>query len=94
MAYYVYLLTNKTNTVLYTGVTNNLLKRVFEHRKEYVDGFTKRYNLKKLVYYESHQDINTAIRREKEIKGWVRKKKNVLISEKNASWIDLYPSIV
>ena len=73
--YYVYLLTNKRNTVLYTGVTNNLERRIYEHKNKLIEGFTARYNLNKLVYFESTTSIETAIQREKQIKGWLRKER-------------------
>ena len=87
--YYVYLLTNKTNAVLYTGVTNNLERRIYEHKNKMVEGFTKRYNVNKLVYFEETQDIKSAIAREKQIKGWLRVKKNGLIEKGNPEWRDL-----
>jgi putative endonuclease len=91
--YYIYIITNKNNTVLYTGVTNNLVKRIFEHRNKLADGFSKRYNLEKLVYYEIYDDPYNAICREKQIKGGSRKKKVQLISDFNPDWIDLYDSL-
>lgn len=92
--YYIYIVTNKTNSTLYTGVTNNLVKRVYEHKQKLVPGFTARYNLAKLVYYETTDSIESAIQREKVIKGWVRKKKDVLIDVSNPKWKDLYQEIV
>jgi len=86
--YYVYILTNKSGT-LYTGVTNDLVRRVFEHKNQMVDGFTKRYNLKYLVYYETTNDVHEAIAREKQIKGWLRAKKLQLINSLNPAWKDL-----
>jgi len=86
--YYVYILTNKSGT-LYTGVTNDLVRRVFEHKNQMVDGFTKRYNLKYLVYYEVTDDVYAAIAREKQIKGWLRAKKLQLIHSMNPTWKDL-----
>jgi putative endonuclease len=86
--YYVYIMTNKSRT-LYTGVTNNLMRRVYEHKNKLVEGFTKKYNIQFLVYYESTSDINSAIAREKEIKGWLRKKKIALIDSVNPQWKDL-----
>ena len=74
--YYVYILTNKTRSVLYTGVTNNLKRRVYEHKNKLIDGFTKRYNINSLVYYEYTTDILSAITREKSIKNLLRKKNN------------------
>ena len=91
---YVYILTNARNTVLYTGVTSNLIKRVYEHKNKMVEGFTKKYNLDKLVYYEVFENIMNAIMREKQIKGWLRSKKIVLIEKNNPHWNDLYAAIV
>jgi len=88
--YYVYILTNKTNKVLYTGVTNNLIRRIFEHKEKLVDGFTKKYNLSKLVYYEIYLDVENAILREKQIKGGSRQNKIKLIEGMNAGYKDLY----
>jgi putative endonuclease len=88
--YYVYIMTNKHNTVLYTGVTNDLLRRVYEHKEKLVPGFTKKYNITILVYYETFNDINLAIAREKQIKGGPRKKKINLIEKLNNKWNDLY----
>jgi putative endonuclease len=85
---------NQNNTVLYTGVTNNLLRRVYEHKQRLVDGFTKRYNVDKLVYYEVFADVGDAITREKQIKASSRKKKETLINSFNNTWSDLYESIV
>jgi len=90
---YVYILTNKANTVLYTGVTSDLPKRIYQHKRKMVDGFSKKYNLDKLVYYEILDDIENAISREKQIKGWVRKKKIELIDSLNPTWNDLYENI-
>ena len=87
--YYVYMITNWKNEVLYTGVTNDLAKRINEHRDKKIPGFTSRYNVYKLVFFESNADINVAIAREKEIKGWVRRKKNALIETLNPNWADL-----
>ena len=92
--YYVYILTNKNNNVLYTGVTSNLLKRIDEHRRKLVKGFTSNYNVNKLVYYEETQDINGAIIREKQIKGYVRSKKIKLINSKNPKWEDLFEKLI
>lgn len=86
--YYVYLMTNKSRT-LYTGVTNNLERRVYEHKHKLVPGFTSKYNITKLVYYEAGDDINIAIAREKQIKGWLRAKKIALIESVNPEWEDL-----
>lgn len=90
----VYILTNKSNKVLYTGVTSDLIKRVYEHKNHFVDGFTKRYNLNKLVFFEVHEVMEEAIKKEKRIKGWLRKKKIALIESKNPDWKDLYPDII
>ena len=87
--YYVYLLTNKHNTVLYTGVTNDLRRRTYEHKNRWIEGFTKRYNIDKLVYFESTTDIREAIQREKQIKVWTRKKKDDLIATMNPEWNEL-----
>ena len=88
--YYVYIMTNKNNTVLYTGVCNDLKRRIWEHKhKVNPRSFTARYNLNKLIYYENCQDINQAIAREKQIKGWIRIKKIKLIESINKEWKDL-----
>jgi len=92
--YFVYILTNKYNKVLYVGVTNNLVRRLYEHKKKIIKGFTRRYNVDKLVYYESTDDINEAIKREKQIKGWLRIKKINLIQRNNPNFNDLYPDIL
>ena len=86
--YYVYLMASYRGT-LYTGVTNDLTRRVYEHRFKVVDGFTKRYNISKLVYYEATDDVESAIAREKKIKGWLRSKKVALIESLNPYWEDL-----
>jgi putative endonuclease len=91
--YCVYMMTNKNNTVIYTGVTNNLKRRVYEHREKLVEGFTKRYNVNKLVYSEVTNDINSAIQREKQIKAGSRQKKIDLINIGNNDWKDLYDEI-
>jgi len=88
--YFVYILTNLGNTVLYTGVTNDLKRRVYEHRNKVVPGFTAKYNVKKLVYYEVYDDPQYAITREKQIKSGSRKKKLNLISSFNPDWRDLW----
>ena len=87
---FVYILTNINNRVLYVGVTANIQKRIFEHKEKLIDGFSKKYNLTKLVYYESLGTIVDAILREKQIKGWLRKKKLDLINAMNPHWDDLY----
>jgi putative endonuclease len=86
--YYVYIMTNRSKT-LYTGVTNNLYRRVHEHKKKLIGGFTKKYNITKLVWYEATSEVTSAIAREKQIKGWVRKKKIALIESMNPEWKDL-----
>ena len=87
--YFVYILTNKTNKVLYTGVTNNLERRLYEHKNHLVDGFSSKYNTNKLVYYEVSGYIESAIAREKQIKAYRRDKKIALINESNSEWKDL-----
>jgi len=91
---YVYILTNSKNMVLYVGVTSDLVKRIYEHKDSCVEGFTKKYNLKKLIYFEVFEDIVSAITREKQIKGWLRIKKVALIEKVNPNWNDLYETIV
>jgi len=92
--FFVYILTNKLNTTLYIGVTNNLIRRVYEHKNKSVDGFTKKYNLTKLVYFEIFEDPESAIKREKTLKNLLRRKKNKLIASLNPHWKDLYPEIL
>jgi putative endonuclease len=87
--YYVYILTNWNNKVLYTGVTNNILRRAAEHKLKTVEGFTRKYNVNKLVYIEEFSFVNDAIAAEKKIKGWLRIKKNKLIELNNPKWEDL-----
>ena len=87
--YYVYILTNKNNRVLYIGVTNDLRRRMYEHQQGLVEGFSKRYNLKKLVYYEVTPSIEGAIQREKQLKNWHREWKISLITQHNPGWEDL-----
>lgn len=87
--YYVYMMTNKTNKVLYTGVTNDIERRLREHKNKQFEGFTNHYNATKLVYFEQTSDIKSAIAREKQIKGWLRAKKNNLIESINPDWKDL-----
>jgi putative endonuclease len=91
--YYVYILANKRNGTLYTGVNNNLLRRVIEHKRKIVKGFTEKYNVNKLVWYEQTNDIRLAIQREKQIKKWLRKWKLELIEETNPNWKDLFYEI-
>jgi len=90
----VYILTNITNSVLYTGVTNNLTRRISEHKAKKIAGFTKKYNVTKLVYYELGDDIKEAIRREKQTKNLVRRKKIAMITAFNPTWKDLYQDIL
>jgi putative endonuclease len=92
--YYLYILANKKNGTLYVGVTANLIKRVFEHKSNVIEGFTKKYNIHMLIYYEIYGDINEAIKREKNIKKWKRFWKIKLINTKNSEWKDLYDNIV
>lgn len=92
--FYVYILASKRNGTLYTGVTSDLLKRVWEHKEGLIRGFTKKYNIKKLVYYEICDDATSAITREKRIKKWRRKWKLRLIEERNPQWKDLYDEIL
>ena len=87
--YYVYMLTNWNNRVIYTGVTNNLERRLYEHKNGVADGFTKKYNVHKLVWFEYTTDVCSAIEKEKQIKGWRRSKKNALVEENNPTWRDL-----
>ncbi len=87
--FYVYILTNRNNTVMYVGMTNNIERRMFEHKNKLTDGFTKKYNLTKLVYFEQGTDVHAALEREKEIKKWRREKKNELVMSMNPEWKDL-----
>lgn len=88
--YYIYFVTNKRLNVLYTGVTNDLTRRIYEHKNKLMEGFTKKYNVDLLVYYEMYENVLDALKREKQIKGWSRKKKNALVNQKNPLWKDLY----
>ena len=93
--YYVYMLTNKTKTVLYTGVTKDLVRRMYEHRNHLDKGsFTARYNAEQLVYFEHTTDVYAAISREKQIKSWNRARKNALVESMNPQWDDLYQRIL
>jgi len=92
--YYVYIMTNKNNTVLYTGVTNDISKRVYEHKEKIVEGFTKKYSITKLVYLESYNYVNDALAREKQIKAGSRKKKIQLIESINKEHRDLYDTLM
>ncbi len=92
--YYVYILASKKNGTLYIGITSNLVKRIYEHKQALVEGFTKKYNVHRLVYYETTNDINSAIHREKCLKKWNRAWKIKLIEEVNPLWEDLYHDIL
>jgi putative endonuclease len=92
--FYVYIMANEHNTVLYVGVTNDLVRRVFEHKEKLAKGFSKTYNITKLVYYEVVQEAVAAIAREKQLKGGSRERKVVLIESVNREWKDLYEEIV
>ena len=95
MQYYVYFLANRDNKVLYVGITNNLPRRIYEHKNSLdKKSFTSRYHINKLVYYEYTGDVRAAIEREKQIKSWNRARKNKLIQSKNPEWKDLYESIL
>ena len=95
MHYYVYILSSDTNVTIYTGVTNDLYRRVYEHRNELdADSFTARYKVHKLVYFEETTDVKAAIAREKQIKSWSRAKKNKLVESMNPKWQDLYNTIL
>ena len=88
--YYVYILSSENNGVVYVGITNDLIRRVYEHKEKFIEGFTKRYNVNKLVYFEQTQDVESAIAREKQLKTFSRDKKNRLITHFNREWKDLY----
>ena len=90
-AFYVYMMTNQSRVVLYTGITNSLMRRVWQHQSGEMEGFTKTYKVSRLVYYECFNIPRDAIAREEEIKGWRRKKKNALVETKNPRWTDLSP---
>jgi putative endonuclease len=92
-AYYVYILASRIGGTLYIGVTSDLVRRVYEHREKLVRGFTERYGLSRLVYFEQFGDVRAAILREKQMKRWRRAWKVRIIEEKNPNWDDLYPSI-
>ncbi len=95
MTYYVYILTNKHKTVLYTGVTRDLIRRVYEHKNHSdPNSFTAKYHVDKLIYFEETSNVNAAIEREKQIKSWSRSRKTGLIFEKNPHWVDLYPQLL
>ena len=95
MQYYVYILASNDNKVIYTGVTNNLIRRVYEHKNNFdKKSFTSRYYVHKLVYFEYTGDVTAAIEREKQIKGWNRNRKSKLVESKNKAWEDLYQSLL
>ena len=95
MEYYVYMMTNSHKNLLYTGVTNDLVRRVYEHKHHLGKGsYTDRYNVENLIYYETITDVTAAIEREKQIKGWNRKRKEKLIASRNPNWDDLYELIL
>ena len=91
--YYVYMMTNKNDNVIYTGITNNLKRRVYEHKEKLINGFTKKYNITKLVYYEVFEDPENAILREKQIKAGSRQKKIDLVNSINRKWLNLYEEL-
>ena len=91
--YYIYIMANEIDTVVYAGVTNDMKRRVYEHKAKMIEGFTKKYNINKLVYYEVCEDIVSAISREKQLKGISRLKKNELIAQFNPYWQDLYEEL-
>ena len=93
MTYYVYILASRRNGTLYVGVTNDLSRRAFQHKEGFADGFTKRYGVHRLVYYESHDEVGRALQREKNIKHWPRAWKLALIEEGNPRWLDLYEQL-
>ena len=92
-AFYVYMMTNRSRVVLYTGITNSLMRRVWQHQKSEIESFTKTYKVNRLFYYERFSDPRDAIAREKEIKGWRREKKNALVERMNPKWADLAPML-
>jgi putative endonuclease len=92
--YYVYILASRKNGTLYIGVTDDLIRRIYEHKQNLIEGYTNKYNVHTLVYYEAHDDIQEAITREKQIKKWNRKWKLRLIEEMNLEWRDLYDEII
>ena len=92
--YYVYMMANKYNNVLYIGVTNNLIRRMYEHKRGLIDGFTKKYNCHKLAWFQQTNDIATAITQEKRMKKWKREYKENVIREMNPEWKDLYAELI
>ena len=93
-SYFIYMVTNKSNSTLYIGVTSSLVRRISQHRRGEIEGFSKRYNTNRLVYYEQFNDINDAIAREKQLKGWSRKKKEALINLMNPKRTDLAVTVL
>ncbi len=93
MPYYVYIMASRPNGTIYVGVTNDLIRRVYEHRQGQVDGFTARYNVKRLVYFEATEDVTAAIQREKNLKHWKRDWKIALIERDNPDWSDLFEGL-
>lgn len=94
MDYFVYILASKRNGTLYIGITSDLIKRIWEHKEKLVDGFTKKYDVSKLVYFEKTSDVKAAIKREKQLKAWKRDWKLKLIEENNPGWRDLYAELL
>ena len=95
MNYYVYILTNAHKNLIYVGVTNDLIRRVYEHKHHLdADSYTAKYNIDQLVYYETTSDVYSAISREKQLKGWNRARKNKLVERKNPGWADIYESLL
>ncbi len=92
--YYIYILASRRNGTLYIGITNNLVRRVYEHKNNLVKGFTLKYKVHRLVYYEQHDNVDSAIQREKQLKSWHRRWKIRLIEEMNPEWKDLYQDIM
>ncbi len=90
----VYILTNHSHSTLYIGVTSDLVKRIFQHKNHLAEGFTQKYNVEKLVYFEQCEDMQSAINREKTLKKWLRKWKNELITQSNPDWVDLWNDII
>jgi len=92
--YYVYIMASKQNGTLYIGVTNNLARRVFEHKNDIIEGFTKKYGVHMLVYYEEYNEVESAIRRERQMKKWNRQWKITRIEQQNPEWRDLYEEVI
>lgn len=91
---YIYILSNNWNTTVYVGITNDLIKRIWQHKQKLVEGFTQKYNINKLVYYEQYENIEEAIKREKQLKAGSRKNKIQLIEKQNPTWEDLYEKLM